>query len=333
MQPIISTNVRIKHAARRASWAAMYRVAPQAALRKATRLFLETPPRPAPSRAAIGGAVRFTVPFAEEVLAGWSVGEGRQTVLLVHGWGGRGAQMRGFVDPLLERGYRVVAFDAPGHGESTGSHLALPEFAAAIRALASVVGPLHALIAHSFGAAASSVALAQGLEVQRAVLLGAPADELRWFEHFAAQLGVEAGARLALQRAIETHVGAPFSQFLPESLGPSLKLPLLVVHDRDDQEVPWEDGARIAGSAPHATLLTTHGLGHRRILRDPRVIERAVAFLDGELGEQRPVNEGACRQCGGLLNEPWDGGGEWCLRCGLQRELANPALRWAQASS
>jgi predicted ATPase len=57
---------------------------------------------------------------------------------------------------------------------------------------------------------------------------------------------------------------------------------MLVIHDQDDREVPWADGAAIAAAALDARLVTTHGLGHRRILRDPSVIEASVDFVAGE---------------------------------------------------
>ncbi len=55
--------------------------------------------------------------------------------------------------------------------------------------------------------------------------------------------------------------------------------PTLVIHDRDDKEVRWEDGAAIAGAWPGAQLATTSGLGHRRILQDPVVIRRIADFI------------------------------------------------------
>mgnify|MGYP003291741877 CR=1 FL=1 len=58
-----------------------------------------------------------------------------------------------------------------------------------------------------------------------------------------------------------------------------MRTPLLVIHDREDAEVPWQEGAIIAQAWPGATLSTTSGLGHRRIVHDPAVVERAVGFL------------------------------------------------------
>jgi len=58
-----------------------------------------------------------------------------------------------------------------------------------------------------------------------------------------------------------------------------MRVPLLVIHDRDDREVGWGDGAAIAQSWPRAELVTTTGLGHHRIVSDPAVIRQVVTFL------------------------------------------------------
>jgi pimeloyl-ACP methyl ester carboxylesterase len=166
-----------------------------------------------------------------------------------------------------------------------------------------VVGPIDAIVAHSFGAAATCVALAGGLAVRRAVLIGSPAAEQRWYERFCDYLGLSPRARQETKRAIEQRVGVPFAGLEVEALGPGLGLPLLVVHDRDDREVPWEDALRIVAAAPEATLLTTERLGHRRILRDPDVIAHAVAFVSGEA--HSPNEHDALQQ------ELWDRASRW----------------------
>jgi pimeloyl-ACP methyl ester carboxylesterase len=309
MSIIKSTNDRIVAVGTRLAFGALQAFSPRATARLASRRFLATPRRPRPQApAALSQARRFEVAWDHQQLAAWSWGSGSKTVLLVHGWGGRASQLRGFVEPLRQVGYRVVAFDAPGHGLSSGSSLSLLEFAAAMRGMSDVVGPIDAIVAHSFGAAATCVALAHGLAVRRAVLIGSPAAQQRWFERFSDYLGLRARAREATKREIERRVGAPFSRLEAEALGPALSQPLLVVHDRDDREVPWEDGARIAGAAPAATLLTTERLGHRRVLRDPEVIARAVAFISGQ--ERVPTEQEA-----------------------LQRELQDRSARWAGESA
>ena len=92
----------------------------------------------------------------------------------------------------------------------------------------------------------------------------------------------------------------PMTKLSMDRIAPRLELPLLVIHDRDDREVPWVDGASIADASPRASLLSTEGLGHRRILRDPKVIEAAIAFLDRDRCEahHRPRSDGRCDACG-----------------------------------
>src|SRR5262249_43173476 len=84
------------------------------------------------------------------------------TVLLVHGWEGRGAQLGAFVEPLVRAGLSVVAFDAPGHGDTSGSRLYLTDLADCVVDVARAVGPLHAIVAHSLGAAAVLLARQRG---------------------------------------------------------------------------------------------------------------------------------------------------------------------------
>jgi hypothetical protein len=160
-----STIVRSRHEPSlmplvRAGTRTLSALAPALAARLAERLFL-TPPRPRPPAAEIAllasararplhaGARRIEV---------WTWGSG-PSVLLVHGWGGRGAQLGALVEPLVARGFSVVTFDAPGHGAADGGEVTIPEMAAAIREVAAASGPLAGLIAHSMGAACATLAL------------------------------------------------------------------------------------------------------------------------------------------------------------------------------
>ena len=53
----------------------------------------------------------------------------------------------------------------------------------------------------------------------------------------------------------------------------------LCVHDRQDAETAWSDSAAIARSWPGTRLITTSGLGHRRILRAPAVVAEVTGFV------------------------------------------------------
>jgi pimeloyl-ACP methyl ester carboxylesterase len=215
---------------------------------------------------------------AKRSLAAWRWGFG-PTVMLVHGWEGRGTQLGAFVQPLVEAGFSVVAFDAPGHGDSPDRQLYLTDLADCIADVAAQTGPLHAIIAHSFGAAAVLLAHARaGLDVPRTIFVAPNAIVDDAVVKFSRYLGLDDSDRAALEHRLVAHTGVDFSALALDRLTAGRESALLVVHDRDDREVPFSQGARLAAAWPNAQLRETHELGHRRILRDADVIATTVAF-------------------------------------------------------
>jgi pimeloyl-ACP methyl ester carboxylesterase len=275
---------------------ALSRVAPSLAARHAERLFLTPPRHPAPAREAevLAQARTLTVRVGERRLATWSWGVGPR-ILLVHGWGGRGGQMGAFVAPLVAEGFSVTAFDLPAHGASDGRTATIPEMALALAGVLDAMGPAEGIVAHSGGGAVSAWAIRRALlggfvDLPRAIALVAPAAKFRaYVERFMDTCGLSLRARRRLERRLEARIGAPPEVFDLTRFAEDLPLAALVVHDQDDGEIPWADGAAIAAAWPGAELVTTQRLGHRRILRDPVVVERVRDFLDSALGAGREV--------------------------------------------
>jgi len=204
------------------------------------------------------------------------------TVLLVHGWGSRGAVFADFVWPLVESGYRVVAFDVPAHGRSGGTYANHLVFRDAILAVSARENPLHAIIAHSIGAVATILALGRGLRVGRVVLLACSP----WFsavvKAFLSSFNMSKTEEEAFIRLIKERLGKDdWEPSTGNRILRGLNVPGLVIHDRQDRDVPVEHGMAIARAWPGARLITTDGLGHRKILNDPQVIEEALGFIKG----------------------------------------------------
>jgi pimeloyl-ACP methyl ester carboxylesterase len=256
----------------------------------ATRLFT-TPrrhPRPARERAilATGHAFPIEVPLdsprwkgAQRRIAAWRWGEG-PSVLLVHGWEGRGSQLCAFIEPLVEAGMSVVAFDAPGHGDSTGRQLYLSDAADAIGAVVARIGPVHGIIAHSFGA--PGVLLAHhrhGVDAARNVFIAPNVLIDDAVFRFTQLMQLGGHERALLEDRLSAHTGLPMSALTLETLIGDRDAAMLVLHDDGDRDVAPIHGRRLAQVWPGAKLITTDGLGHRRILRDPGVIAGAVAFV------------------------------------------------------
>jgi pimeloyl-ACP methyl ester carboxylesterase len=181
--------------------------------------------------------------------------------------------------PLADAGYRVVTWDAPGHGANPGRLSSLPEMIDAVVAAVRTAGPVAGVVAHSVGAAAVTGALARGSLVERAVFLAPPAEPGAYLALAGAWLGLPPAIAERARRRIERRFSVRMDDLAPLAQAPRMTTPLVVVHDHEDHEVPWRDGRRLAAAWPGARLVSTRGLGHRRPLRDPTVIGTAVEFL------------------------------------------------------
>jgi pimeloyl-ACP methyl ester carboxylesterase len=265
----------------RAGFGALSRISPAAAAFAAERLFL-TPrryERPDRERVLLQGATSFSIASEFGKLRAWEWGTTGERVLLVHGWEGRGAQLGAFVPALVERGFRVVTFDAPAHGESPGSISSFFHFAASIARVAIAFGPFHGLIAHSMGGACAAWS-AQTIPVAGRLVMIAPPAHIREFTtHANAMLGLDDRAIVALEDRLARRFDVDLDEVHTSRVGPKMNAPLLVIHDENDREMPIRSGELVARSWPRAELVRTSGLGHRRILRDAGVIERTVEFV------------------------------------------------------
>ena len=268
---------------------------PMAAL--AERLYFAARRHPAPEReqAILDEGVAFTVetelgPLAAsrwEPVLPWERSD-RGTVLLVHGWEGRASQLGAFVAPLVARGFTVVGADAPGHGRSAGVAVDLPTYAGLLGDVAAAAAsdgpPVRAVIAHSFGAGAVTLALAAAdgrFDVDAAVLVAPPCSFGRYVESFGRTFGLTRATEAIFRSRLEHRLGRRWERDLALDLrAQGIDVPALIQHDTDDAEIPFAEGAALANSWAASTLVATGGLGHRRILRDDSVIERAVDFID-----------------------------------------------------
>lgn len=282
-EPPIPTALRIIRGANRT----LGRVAPRVVARMNQRLF-STPRRFAPREWELQFEVlgrRERLPNGASTLI---TGDGPRTVLLMHGWEGRATQFALFVPRLLSAGYRVIGVDGPAHGHGRGKYADPYLFAETLHEVAARHGLPFAAIGHSMGGGAIAIALASGLALERAVAIASPSSMHDVLHRFAHAMHMPTGVtahfveRLRQQVASRGHSTVDLPELLRDVSAAGL-----VIHARDDREVPFSDGERLAESWAGATLVPVDGVGHRRILRDERVIEAAVAFIDGPTTDQR----------------------------------------------
>ncbi len=258
-------------------------VSPLLAARLLERLFF-TPPRSsvgAADRRFVRSGRRLVLRADGRRVAVRQWGRG-PVVILVHGWGSRSGRLRPLAEPLLAAGYGVVAFDAPGHGESGRGMSSLPEFARALCAVVERLGPAYAVVAHSLGGAATVLAAARlGLDARRFALLAPPANPASWLTALTDHVGVGAATLHRFRTRTERRLRFQWHDLDIRAMARELDRPALVVHDWDDRVVPWTEGAAIADAWPGARLHTTRGLGHRGVVRDPAVVAEVARFVMG----------------------------------------------------
>jgi len=147
------------------------------------------------------------------------------------------------------------------------------------RTVADRVGPLEAIVAHSFGGAASTIALARGMNVKRAVYVAPLFTIGATVDRFATGLGLSRAAATQFEQMLAHANMARRDDLEGRALAPAMTTPLLVVHDRDDKEVPYAEGIATVRKWPGSRLLTTGGLGHRRVLADTDVVDAITEYV------------------------------------------------------
>jgi pimeloyl-ACP methyl ester carboxylesterase len=262
------------------------RLWPSLAVRAAYRLFgTPLPPKWLTRRAHWDASWRIERwPFEQAGVTVYSrpVAPHGPVVLLVHGWGGSARQMLPLAEALAQQGLRPVLLEMPAHGRSAGAVSNLPQFARAIEYVAARLlqegHTLRAVVAHSLAANATAYAASRGLAAERLVLLAPPASPREYTRLFAHVFGLTETTRSAMQKLIESREGVLISQFEPDAVGPRIRAPTLVVHDREDSINRFADGQAYAQSIRGAQLLATQGLGHRRLLKDAEVLGKVAIF-------------------------------------------------------
>lgn len=238
-----------------------------------------TPKRRARQRLAepLRNARNFEVEISTGKIAAWRLGEG-PAVLLVHGWQDDNSLWSPLIQSLADMGIASVAFDLPGHGFSGGGYCTPVDAAAAIETVARELGPIDAIVTHSFGGPAAGVALMNGFNVRRAVLIAAPRGRNKGWFKMAEERGIPVEVVHRARELYAADVGHERANFDLAAVASPVET--LVIHSLDDDAVEWDDnGKAIAEGWPNAELVLCDGLGHRMIAQDRGVIERIVSFV------------------------------------------------------
>jgi pimeloyl-ACP methyl ester carboxylesterase len=222
------------------------------------------------------------IPVIGKEVVVYVYGKSDKKILLVHGWSGRGTQLFKIADELLKAGYSTISFDAPAHGKSPGKTTIMVDFIATVLEIEKQFGPFEAAIGHSLGGMSVLNAIKKGLKVNHAVVIGSGDIVEDIIDDFIAKLRLKSSVSTLLRLHFEKKYGEKMNSYSAFLAAQETAIPVLVIHDNNDPEVPVKAGIHIHKYLKNGELLLTDGLGHRKILGNPEVIEKTVQFIQNK---------------------------------------------------
>ncbi len=219
------------------------------------------------------------IPEIDKSIAVYRWGNGERKALIVHGWSGRATQMFKIIEALLQQGYTVYSFDAPAHGQSTGNKTMMPEFIKTIEKVAETYGPFDVAIGHSMGGIALLNVEGNKPLFKKLVVIGAPDSIFNIFNDFVKKLELKPVVARKLIAVFERISGKSIFDFHGSTQSKKIKVPVLIIHDENDREVPISDAVNNFKQLENGQILQTSGLGHSRILKNKKVVNRIIDFV------------------------------------------------------
>lgn len=221
--------------------------------------------------------------YGQQTVRGYRWNKGAPKKLLIsHGFESAVVNFERYVKPLIAKDYEVLAFDAPAHGQSTGTTINAREYKEVLLEINRQFGPVDSFITHSFGGLCLSLALEEmGTHPKQKIVFIAPAVETtRAIDHFFSLLKLDEGVREKFDQLISEIGGHPPSWYSLARTAPQLEAQVLFLQDRDDQMTPYADVEPIIRkNYPNFHFVISEGLGHRRIYRDQQSVQVIVDFL------------------------------------------------------
>lgn len=219
------------------------------------------------------------VPSINREIVVYQYGVSQKKVLLIHGWSGTGTQMAIIAKKLVDQGFGVVSFDAPGHGKAPGKISMMPFFIEAIHYLEELHGPFHAAIGHSLGGMSILKAVKDGVSLKKLVIIGTANGVTHITKEFARNMQLSEKIAIKMKSYFDSKFGEDMDNYSGAVSAEGIKIPTLVVHDIHDVDVHVSSAYEIAESLKNDELFITKDLGHRKILGDAAVINKIATFI------------------------------------------------------
>jgi len=219
------------------------------------------------------------VPSINKKINVYQYGESEKKLLLVPGWSGTGTQLVKIADELVNLGFSTISFDAPAHGKSEGKTTIMTEFIDSILEIDRRFGPFDFAIGHSLGGMTILNAIKHKFKIKKAILIGSGDIIQDIVDDFVLKLQMKPEMGNKLRAYFENKYGLEMNSLSASRAAESVDIPVLIIHDEHDADVPVKAARHIDHCLKKSELLITRGLGHRNILGNAEVIQKIVEFI------------------------------------------------------
>ena len=219
------------------------------------------------------------IPSIQKRINVYHSGASLKKILLVHGWSGRGTQLVKFAEAFEKLGFQIVSFDAPAHGKSPENTTLMPDFIASILEIEKQFGPFEAAIGHSLGGMSLLNAVKEGFKIKRLTIIGSGDIVKDIIDDFVKKLQLNSKIGDLLRIHFEKKSNRTMDSYSSFHAAAKISIPVLVIHDENDEEVPVSCAHHIHQHLKNGDLMITQNLGHRKILGDAAVIQKTIQFI------------------------------------------------------
>jgi hypothetical protein len=222
-------------------------------------------------------------PFEGNLVRGYRWNQpSAKKALILHGFESSVINFENYIEPLIQKSYEVLAFDAPAHGRSTGRSITVISYKNLVRHIWNNYGPIDSFITHSFGGLTVCLALEEITHspTTKIVLIAPAAETKTAIDHFFKLLKLDGEVRNEFNKIIEEQGGKPPDWYSVSRVAPKLNGQVLFLQDKDDHMTPVSDVKPIMDkNYPNFKFIISEGLGHRKIYRDEHSFKKIMEFL------------------------------------------------------
>ena len=222
----------------------------------------------------------YILPKCKKQINVYQYGNGSKKALLVHGWNGRGTQLVSIAKQLEKNDYTVYSFDAPGHGKTPNTRTVMIDFIEAINELSTKYKGFDIIIGHSLGGMSTLNAISRGAVARKAVTIGAGDKIQDIINDFVLQLGLKSNVGIHLKKLFEKKYSSKTADYDVYKNAEKINIPVLLIHDKNDKDVPYTTSENINNHLKNSDLLLTEKLGHKKILGNEDVIQKIISFAN-----------------------------------------------------